>query len=59
MAPTRGQGGLGGNQKFHFATWIRLWGFDLITMAAMGAVGLGIYEGWSFSFPSFPLLGAR
>jgi hypothetical protein len=30
--------------KFSFTTWIRLHGVDLITMALMGALGLGIYE---------------
>jgi len=30
--------------KMSVGTWIRLHGIDLITMAAMGALGLGIYE---------------
>ena len=29
---------------FSFGLWLRLHGVDLITMALMGAVGLGIYE---------------
>jgi hypothetical protein len=32
-------------EAFHFGRWIRLHGVDLITMALMGALGLGIYEG--------------
>lgn len=30
MAPTRGQGGLGGHRKFTFGRFLRLWGVDLI-----------------------------
>jgi diacylglycerol diphosphate phosphatase/phosphatidate phosphatase len=29
---------------FRLGAWIRLHGVDLITMALMGALGLGIYE---------------
>lgn len=29
---------------FSFGVWLRLHGVDLLTMAAMGAIGLGIYE---------------
>lgn len=31
-------------RSFSLAIWLRLHGVDLITMALMGAVGLGIYE---------------
>lgn len=30
--------------RFRLGTWLRLHGVDLLTMAAMGAVGLGVYE---------------
>lgn len=28
---------------FRFGIWLRLHGVDIITMAVMGAVGLGVY----------------
>jgi hypothetical protein len=30
--------------RFAFSSWLRLFAPDLITMALMGALGLGIYE---------------
>ena len=33
---------------FRFGSWLRLHGVDIITMALMGALGLGIYEAGSF-----------
>lgn len=33
---------------FRLGAWIRLHGVDLITMALMGALGLGIYEARKF-----------
>lgn len=33
--------------KFSARLWLRLHGVDLITMALMGALGLGIYEACS------------
>ncbi|KAL7414199.1 phosphatidic acid phosphatase type 2/haloperoxidase [Mrakia frigida] len=54
-APTRGKGGLGGHEKFSFGQWIRLWGPDLITMALMGALGLGLYESPPAPSRSFPI----
>ena len=30
--------------SFSFGLWLRLHGPDLVTMALMGALGLGIYE---------------
>ncbi|KAL1680871.1 phosphatidic acid phosphatase type 2/haloperoxidase [Schizophyllum commune] len=41
--------------RFRFLPWIRLHGLDLITMALMGALGLGIY--WADPAPSrsFPV----
>ena len=36
-----GQGGLA--QGFVFTKWLRLHLVDLVTMAVMGAVGLGVY----------------
>ncbi|KAF7295248.1 RhoA GTPase effector DIA/Diaphanous [Mycena indigotica] len=43
------------NQKFRFGSWIRLHGVDLITMALMGALGLGIYEAPPAPSRSFPV----
>ena len=33
-----------GGQKFQFGPWIRLHGVDIITMACLGAIALGIYQ---------------
>jgi hypothetical protein len=33
----------GAGTPFSFGAWLRLHGFDLITMALMGAVGLGVF----------------
>ncbi|KAJ7063056.1 acid phosphatase/Vanadium-dependent haloperoxidase [Mycena amicta] len=41
--------------NFRFGTWIRLHGVDLLTMAIMGAVGLGIYEAPPAPNRSFPV----
>lgn len=41
---------------FKFSRWIRLHLVDLITMAAMGAVGLGVYEADPAPSRSFPVL---
>ncbi|KAJ6611751.1 phosphatidic acid phosphatase type 2/haloperoxidase [Mycena sp. CBHHK59/15] len=40
---------------FRFGTWTRLHGVDLITMALMGALGLGIYKAPPAPSRSFPL----
>ncbi|RDB23993.1 putative lipid phosphate phosphatase 3, chloroplastic [Hypsizygus marmoreus] len=40
---------------FRLSAWIRLHGVDLITMALMGAVGLGIYEAPPAPSRSFPV----
>ncbi|KAJ7940904.1 acid phosphatase/Vanadium-dependent haloperoxidase [Mycena leptocephala] len=40
---------------FRFGTWIRLHGVDLVTMALMGALGLGIYEAPPAPSRSFPV----
>ncbi|KIJ37717.1 hypothetical protein M422DRAFT_177715 [Sphaerobolus stellatus SS14] len=37
------------------STWFRLYGVDLLTMAAMGALGLGIYEADPAPTRSFPI----
>lgn len=34
----------GGTVPFSVGAWFRLHGLDLLTMAGMGAIGLGIYE---------------
>ncbi|KAI0050024.1 acid phosphatase/Vanadium-dependent haloperoxidase [Auriscalpium vulgare] len=41
--------------RFSFATWLRLHGVDLVTMALMGALGLGIYEAPPAPSRSFPI----
>ncbi|KAF9264916.1 acid phosphatase/Vanadium-dependent haloperoxidase [Marasmius fiardii PR-910] len=41
--------------KFRFGVWLRLHGVDLITMALMGALGLGIYEAPPAPSRSFPV----
>lgn len=40
---------------FHFSTWFRLHGVDLITMALMGALGLGVYKAPPAPTRSFPI----
>lgn len=40
---------------FSFGTWIRLHGVDIITMALMGAVGLGVYYARQF-YPFLSLI---
>jgi diacylglycerol diphosphate phosphatase/phosphatidate phosphatase len=42
--------------KFSFGQWARLHIVDLLTMAAMGAVGLGVYEARPAPTRSFPVL---
>ncbi|ODN99431.1 hypothetical protein L198_03273 [Cryptococcus wingfieldii CBS 7118] len=42
-------------QDFGFLRWVRLHALDLITMAAMGAVGLGVYEADPAPTRSFPV----
>lgn len=39
-----------GRTSFSFGSWIRLHSVDLITMALMGALGLGIYEARKHKF---------
>ncbi|KAJ7694107.1 phosphatidic acid phosphatase type 2/haloperoxidase [Mycena rosella] len=46
---------LGAASLFCFGTWIRLHGIDLITMALMGALGLGIYKAPPAPSRSFPI----
>ncbi|KAJ7109121.1 phosphatidic acid phosphatase type 2/haloperoxidase [Mycena epipterygia] len=46
---------LGAASPFRFGTWIRLHGVDLITMALMGALGLGIYKAPPAPSRSFPI----
>lgn len=41
---------------FSFARWVRLHIIDLLCMAAMGAVGLGVYEADPAPSRSFPVL---
>jgi len=41
---------------FSVVRWLRLHAVDLITMAAMGAVGLGVYEADPAPSRSFPVL---
>jgi len=41
---------------FSLVRWLRLHAVDLITMAAMGAVGLGVYEADPAPSRSFPVL---
>ncbi|WVW80801.1 hypothetical protein I302_102788 [Kwoniella bestiolae CBS 10118] len=47
------QGGF--THDFKFGSWIRLHAVDLITMAAMGAIGLGVYEADPAPTRSFPV----
>lgn len=46
---TTGQGGV--VQGFVFTKWLRLHLVDLITMAIMGAVGLGVYYARKLTLP--------
>ena len=46
-APTA-NGARGTGPRFAFGHWIRLHGVDIITLALMGALGLGIYEARKF-----------
>ncbi|WVQ95673.1 hypothetical protein IAU59_002771 [Kwoniella sp. CBS 9459] len=49
-------GGRGGfTHDFHFGQWVKLHILDLITMAAMGAIGLGVYEADPAPSRSFPV----
>lgn len=50
------QGRRGFATGFSFVRWVRLHVLDLITMAAMGAVGLGVYEADPAPSRSFPVL---
>jgi len=43
------------HEGFRLTTWLRLHGVDLITMAAMGAIGLGVYEAPPAPSRSFPV----
>ncbi|KAG9124438.1 hypothetical protein FRC07_011633 [Ceratobasidium sp. 392] len=44
-----------GHRSFSLGRWIRLYGVDLITMAAMGAIGLGVYMAKPAPSRSFPV----
>ncbi|PPR04965.1 hypothetical protein CVT24_010423 [Panaeolus cyanescens] len=44
-----------GGERFRLGTWLRLHGVDLITMALMGALGLGIYFAPPAPSRSFPV----
>lgn len=52
----QGQAQRGFMTDFHFGTWFKLHWVDLLTMAAMGAVGLGVYEADPAPSRSFPVL---
>jgi len=41
--------------KFQFGSWLRLHGVDIITMAVIGAIALGIYFAGPASSRSFPI----
>lgn len=43
------------HERFRLGVWLRLHGVDLITMAAMGAIGLGVYEAPPAPTRSFPV----
>ncbi|WWC72606.1 uncharacterized protein I206_106568 [Kwoniella pini CBS 10737] len=47
------QGGF--THGFKFGSWVRLHAVDLLTMAAMGAIGLGVYEADPAPTRSFPV----
>ncbi|KAG8743887.1 hypothetical protein FRC10_011177 [Ceratobasidium sp. 414] len=55
VAAHPGAGDGHGHRAFLFGRWIRLYGVDIITMAAMGAVGLGVYEAKPAPSRSFPV----
>ncbi|KDR81788.1 hypothetical protein GALMADRAFT_114486 [Galerina marginata CBS 339.88] len=40
---------------FRFGAWVRLHGFDILTMAVMGAIGLGVYFADPAPNRSFPI----
>jgi diacylglycerol diphosphate phosphatase/phosphatidate phosphatase len=48
-------GARGARPRFAFGHWIRLHGFDIVTLALMGALGLGIYEAPPAPNRSFPV----
>ncbi|WWD20735.1 hypothetical protein CI109_105211 [Kwoniella shandongensis] len=52
---TTRQGPAGYGAGFSLGRWIRLHAVDLITMAAMGAIGLGVYEADPAPTRSFPV----
>ncbi|KAL5511450.1 hypothetical protein ACEPAH_4666 [Sanghuangporus vaninii] len=52
---TNGAAASGHIPSFSLGLWLRLHGVDLITMALMGAVGLGIYEAPPAPTRSFPV----
>ncbi|TFK42938.1 phosphatidic acid phosphatase type 2/haloperoxidase [Crucibulum laeve] len=51
----RGAGSRVAGSPFRFGSWIRLHGVDLITMAVMGAIGLGVYFADPAPSRSFPV----
>ncbi|KAJ9114722.1 hypothetical protein QFC22_005598 [Naganishia vaughanmartiniae] len=42
-------------KNFHFGQWLKLNLLDLITFAAMGAIGLGVYEANPAPTRNFPI----
>ncbi|KAF9009373.1 acid phosphatase/Vanadium-dependent haloperoxidase [Cyathus striatus] len=50
-----GNGAGAAGEPFRFGTWLRLHGIDLITMALMGAIGLGVYFADPAPSRSFPV----
>lgn len=48
--PSTNKTNMNRSTPFRLGSWIRLHGVDLITMALMGAVGLGIYEARKYSY---------
>ncbi|KAF9533423.1 phosphatidic acid phosphatase type 2/haloperoxidase [Crepidotus variabilis] len=52
---TVGNGRQPARGRFSIGKWIRLHGLDIITMAAMGAVGLGVYRARPAPSRSFPI----
>lgn len=54
--PSKNAAATGGTIPFSVGAWFRLHGLDLLTMAAMGALGLGIYEACQFKAPMRTLL---
>ncbi|ESK88402.1 lipid phosphate phosphatase 1 [Moniliophthora roreri MCA 2997] len=55
MAPWTKERPANTGTSFHFGVWLRLHGVDLITMALMGALGLGIYMAPPAPSRSFPV----